>query len=277
MADFSIQAKAQDINLVGKFTSDLHNLMNVLGKTDINVMAPGTAFKIYKTSGTISAKTVAEKALIPDSGISMVPVEMAELTYKKYRNMTSIEEIMKKGYEIAVGGSNTALLKDIQKGIRSTIFTAIAKGTGEANGKDLQAKVASAAAFLSKTFEDEAYTPVLFANPDDAYDYLGSHTLTLESNFGLSYLSNFMGIGNVVIDSNVQKGTVIGTASENLDLVAASIASIPGMEMTSDESGLIAVHNGPRYENGALEVVAYSGVAVQPIYLDRIVKVTTAA
>jgi hypothetical protein len=277
MADFSIQAKAQDINFVGKFTSDLHNLMNVLGKADVNVMAPGTAFKIYKASGKASTETVAEKALIPDSGIAMGDATVVELTYKKYRNLTSIEDIGKKGYEVAVGGSNTALLKDIQKGIRATIFTAIAKGTGTATGKDFQSKVAAAAAALSKAFEDEAYTPVIFANPDDAYAYLGSHTVTLETNFGLSYLANFMGIGNVVIDSNVPAGTVYGTASENLDLVAASIAAIPGMDMTTDESGIIAVHNGPRYENGALEVVAYSGLAVQPIYLDRIVKVTTAA
>lgn len=277
MADFSIQAQAQDINFVGKFTTDLHNLLNVLGKTDVNVMAPGTAFKIYKTSGKLSTETVAEKALIPDSGIAMGDAAVVELTYKKYRNLTSIEDIGKKGYEVAVGGSNTALMKEIQKGVRASIFAAISKGTGTATGKDFQTKVAAAAAALSKAFEDEAYTPVIFANPDDAYEYLGTHSVTLETNFGLSYLANFMGIGNVVIDSNVTKGTLFGTASENLDLVAASIASIPGMDMTTDESGIIAVHNGPRYENGALEVVAYSGLAVQPIYLDRIVKVTTAA
>lgn len=277
MADFSIQAQAQDINFVGKFTTDLHNLMAVLSKTDVNVMAPGTAYKIYKSSGKLSTEKVAEKALIPDSGIAMGDAEIAELTYGKYRNLTSIEDIGKKGYDVAVGGSNTALLKEIQKGVRASIFTAIAKGTGTATGKDFQSKVAAAAAALAKAFEDEAYTPVIFANPDDAFEYLGSHTVTLENNFGLSYLANFLGIGNVVIDSNVTKGTVYGTAAENLDLVAASIASIPGMDMTTDESGIIAVHNGPRYENGALEVVAFSGLAVQPIYLDRIVKVTTAA
>ena len=244
--------------------------MAVLSKTDVNVMAPGTAYKIYKSSGKLSTEKVAEKALIPDSGIAMGDAEIAELTYGKYRNLTSIEDIGKKGYDVAVGGSNTALLKEIQKGVRASIFTAIAKGTGTATGKDFQSKVAEA-------FEDEAYTPVIFANPDDAFEYLGSHTVTLENNFGLSYLANFLGIGNVVIDSNVTKGTVYGTAAENLDLVAASIASIPGMDMTADESGIIAVHNGPRYENGALEVVAFSGLAVQPIYLDRIVKVTTAA
>ena len=97
MADFSIQAQAQDINFVGKFTTDLHNLMAVLSKTDVNVMAPGTAYKTYKSSGKLSTEKVAEKALIPDSGIAMGDAEITELTYSKYRNLTSIEDIGKKG------------------------------------------------------------------------------------------------------------------------------------------------------------------------------------
>lgn len=277
MADFAKEAMAQNINFVAKFTTDLHNLMNVLGKTQVQVMAPGTAYKIYKSSGTLSASAVAAKAEIPDSGYAMGEPTVVALTYSKYRNLTSIEDIGSKGYEVAVGGSNTAMLKDVQKGIRTSIFTAIATGTGTATAATFQAKVAKAAAYISKKFEDEACTPVFFANPDDVYDYLGAHSITVESNFGLSYLENFMGIGNVVIDSNVAAGTVIGTATENLDLVAASIGAIPGLDMYTDESGIIAVHNGATYSKASLETVAYSGVGVQPVYLDRIVKVTTAA
>jgi len=277
MADFAIQAKAQDINFVAKFESDLHNLLNVLGKTDVEVVAPGTAYKIYKVSGTASASAVAEKALIPDSGIAMGNATVVELAYNKYRNLVGIESIGKKGYDVAVGGANTALLKDVQKAIRASIFTALADGTGTATGTSFQAAVAAAAAQLEIKFEDEAFTSVLFANPADAYGYLGSHNVTLENQFGLSYLANFMGIGNVVIDSHVPSGTIYGTASENLAVIAASIASIPGMELTTDQSGIIAVHNGAKYENAALETVAYCGLAVQPAYLDRIIKATISA
>ena len=275
MADFAKEAMAQNVNFVSKFTSDLHNLMNVLNKTQVEKMAPGSACKIYKSTGSLSAATVAEKAEIPDSGIAMDGGTVVALTYKKYRNLTSIEAIGAKGYEVAVGGSNTALLKDIQKGIRTDIFTAVATGTGTATGSTFQAKVGKAAAYISKKFEDEAATPVFFANPDDVYDYLGTHTVTVENNFGLSYIENFMGIGNVVIDSNVAAGTVTGTATENLDLVASAIDTIPGLDMYMDESGIIAVYNGADYSHGALETITYSGVGVQPVYLDRIVKVTT--
>lgn len=274
MADFTIQAKAQDINFISKFESDLHNLLAVLGKTGVEVMAPGTAFKIYKSSGAAGNGVVEEKALIPDSGITMQDAEVVELIYKKYRNLVGIEKIGKQGYATAVGGSNTALLKDVQKGIRKSIYDSLILGSGTATATDFQSQVANAAAYISKKFEDEAFTPIIFANPDNAFDYLGKHNVTLENQFGLSYLSNFMGIGNVIIDSNVPAGTVIGTAAENLSVVAASIADIPGMDMTTDESGIIAVHNGAKYENAAIETVAYSGLSVKPIYLDRIVKVT---
>lgn len=283
MADYSIDAKAMDINLIGKFETDLHNLQAVLSQADVQVVAPGTAWKIYKSSGTLSAAAVAEKALIPDSGIAMGAPTVKELTYGKYRNLTSIEKIGKLGYDVAVGGSNRAVLKDIQKGIRTTIFTALGTGTGTdtvtttglSNAKIFQKKVAKAAAYVSKKFEDEAHTPIIFVSPDDAFEYLGEHDVTLENDFGLSYLKNFLGIGNVIIDSNVPAGTVYGTAAENIAIVATSIASIPGMELTTDETGIIAVKNGPLYSNAAVELVAFTGISVQPYYTDRIVKVTS--
>lgn len=275
------EALAQDINFVTKFETDLHNLLAVLGKTDVQVVAPGTAFKIYTTSGALSAATVAEKAAIPDSNIAVGAPTVVELDYKKYRNLTGIESIGKYGYDVAVGETNKALLKLIQKGIRASIYTAlgqagIATATVASSGT-FQQKIAKAAAEVSKKFEDEAFTPVFFAHPDDAYEYLGVHNITLETQFGLSYLANFMGIGNVIVDSNVPAGAVIGTACENLSVIAASIGSIPGMDMTTDDSGIIAVHNGAKYENAAVETVAYCGLAVQPSFLDRIVKVTAAA
>ena len=275
----ALAAKAQDINFVTKFESDLHNLLAVLGKSEVQVMAPGSAFKIYNTSGTLSAATVAEKGLIPDSDITTDNGTVVELTYKKYRNLTSIEKIGKIGFDPAVGASNDALLKLIQKAVRTTIYTGIATGTGTASGAGwtFQQKVAGAAGALAVKFEDEAYTPVFFANPAEAYGYLGAANITVQQASGLSYLASFMGIGNVILDSNVAFGTVIGTAVENLEVVAANVAQIPGMDMTMDRSGIIGVHTGALYENGAIQTVAYCGLAVKPVFLDRIVKATASA
>ncbi len=277
MADYAILAKAQSINVIAQFISDLHNLKAILGQANVQIMAPGSAWKMYKAEGTVKSGTVAEKAEITDSDLKMKAAAVTEITYQKYRNLTSIEAIGKMGYEVAVSGTNAALLKDVQKGIRKSIFTALNTGTGTAKGTGFQDKCAKAAAALSKVFEDEAASPILFANPDDAYEYLGSHNVTLESGFGLSYLKNFLGLGNVIIDSNVPAGTVLATAAENLVLTAASLIGIPGMDLMTDESGILAVHNDARYDRAALETVVYSGLAVQPIFIDRIFKVTSAA
>lgn len=273
----AVAAKALDINFVTKFESDLHNLLEVLGKSEVEVLAPGAALKIYNTSGTLPAAAVAEKALIPDAGIVADNGTVVALTYKKYRNLTGIESIGSKGFDVAVGSTNDGLLKLVQKAVRQTIYTGLATGTGTATGATFQARVAAAAAAVAVKFEDEAYTPVFFANPADAYGYLGTANITIQQASGLAYLANFMGIGNVVLDSNVAAGTVIGTAVENIEVVAANVAAIPGMDLTMDESGIIGVHTSPLYENGAIQTVAYCGLAVKPIFLDRIVKATASA
>lgn len=278
MPNLAIQAHAQEINAVAKFQSDLHNLLALLGKEDVQVVSPGTAFKIYRSSGTLSDTAVAEKALIPDSGIAMDNGTLVEITFKKYRNLVPIEKIAKIGYASAVGGANTALLKQAQAKVRKSILDgADVTGVGTASAATFKAKLAKGAAYVAKKFEDEVFTPIHFVNTDDAFDYLGSADVTVQNAFGIQYLENFMGLGTVILDSNITAGTIFSTACENLDIVAADCTAIEGMEMTTDESGLIAVHVAPKYENGSIETVVYSGVQAVPVFADRICKVTTTA
>ena len=277
MANMVVAAKAQDVNFVTKFEANVQHLLSVLDKTSVDIVAPGTAVKVYETSGTLSASAVAEKALIPDSAITLGAPTTLSIEYKKYRNLTSIEKIGTYGYELAVGKTNEDMLKQVQNGVRASIFAGLATGTGTAAGATFQAAIAAAAGKVAEKFEAEFATPVFFVNPTDLYGYLGTHNVTLESEFGLSYLENFMGIGNVIADSNVPSGTVYGTAAENLMVVAPSMAQIPGMELTTDASGIIGVHNDALYENGAVQTVAYCGLAVHPAFLDRIIKASISA
>lgn len=278
MANMVIEAKAQDINFVTKFESNVQHLLEVLGMTSVSVVAPGTAVKVYETSGTLPTAAVAEKALIPDAGIAVGNPTVIEVTYSKYRNLTGIESIGKYGYELAVGKTNEDMLKQVQNKVRKSIIDGLnATGADTASGANFQAAIAAAAGKVAAKFEAEVATPVFFVNPANLYEYLGAHNVTLESAFGLSYLQNFMGIGNVIADSNVPNNTVYGTAVENLQVVAPSIAQIPGMDLTTDASGIIGVRNEALYENGAVQTVAYCGLAVHPAFADRIVKATIGA
>jgi hypothetical protein len=172
------------------------------------------------------------------------------------------------------------MLRDIQKGIRGAIMAAV-KSTGSTavttSTNTFQAKIAKAVGKVVELFEDEACTPIAFVNPSDAFDYLGSASISVQTMFGISYLENFMGIATVILDSNITAGTVYATAAENLNVVAAACDEIPGMDMVTDETGIIAVHTGALYENGAIQTVAYSGVNVFPSILTRIVNCTYSA
>ena len=172
MATLETNALAQSINFVTKFESDLHNLLALLGKTDVEKVAPGTAFTVYETTGSLSSAAVAEKAEIPDSGYATGNGVVKTVTYKKYRNLTSIEKIGSLGYDLAVGKTNDAMRRDIQKGIRAAIIGAVTGAGSTAittSTNTFQAKVAAAVGKVVELFEDEAATPIAFVNPADAF------------------------------------------------------------------------------------------------------------
>lgn len=277
MADIILNAKAQDINIVMKFAKDISGLLKVMNKSDVEVLPNGTALKIYKTAGTLVTDQVAENAEITVSEYSTDPVEVKELKFGKYRKLTGIESIAKIGYDKAVAKTNDSMLRDVQAAFRKDIYTELAKGTGSATGTTFQAACANAWGKLTEVFEGEHATPVYFANPMDVAGYLGTAAITTQSEFGMNYIENFLGLGNVVIDSNVPAGNVLATACENINIVAANVAAIPGMALATDETGIFGVHNGAKYENGAIQTVIYSGLAVFPSYLDRVVKATISA
>lgn len=281
MANLAIQAQAQEINAVAKFESDLHNLLALLQKEDVSVMAPGTAYKIHKASGTLSTATVAEGALIPDSGIAMDDGTVVVLEFGKYRNLVPIEKIAKNGYTTAVGGSTRSMVKQAQGKVRKAIIDGMdVTGIVEvevAAATTFQARIAKAAGKVAAAFEDEVYSPIFFANTEDAFDYLGTANITVQNAFGLTYVENFLGLGTLILDSNIPTGEVFGTACENLDVVAADVTKIEGMELTTDEDGIIAIHVGAKYENGAIETVVYSGLKALPVFADRVFHVVTEA
>lgn len=193
MADFAKQAKAQNVNIVSKFEANLAELLAVLGKSDVSVMAPGTAMNIYKSSGELKSEQVAEGAEIAASTHKMSLSKTVELTYAKYRKITGIESIGKLGYDVAVLGSNEAMLRDVQKAVRKSIYDGIKTGTGAtecAAGSTLQQQVAAAWGAMQAKFEDEAATPVFFASPVDVAGYLGAANITTQTAFGMSYLKD---------------------------------------------------------------------------------------
>ena len=91
MAQFAKQALAQNINVVSKFDSSLKELLAVLGKSDVTILAPGTTMKIYTAAGMLPISQAGEAQEIEDARITMEVAKTVELTYSKFRNLTSVE------------------------------------------------------------------------------------------------------------------------------------------------------------------------------------------
>lgn len=270
-------AKVQDIEFVNKFNGGVAKLLEVLGKTESIKMALGTQIKVYKTAGTLQSGTVAEGEEIPLSKYTNELAATYALDFEKWRKQTTMEAVAKRGYEQAVSDTDEKMVRDIQKGIRKNIFDFLATGTGSATGATFQQALAQAWGQVSVKFEDDDATPIFFVNPLDVADYLGTAQVSMQTVFGFSYIKNFLGLGDVVIISNVPEGKVYATAKENINVYSADCAEIEGFAFYGDETGLIGVHHDTEYKNTTLETVAVSAIKVFPEYLDRIIVSTITA
>ena len=280
MSDFVIQAKAQNINTVTKFNRDLHNLLELLGQSDVQVLANGTTFTIYETTSdyTEAKGTVEEASPITPLTIATTAATTATIDYKKYLYYTGIESIGKMGYEIAVGSKNEQMLRDIQKSIRKQIVTTLASGTTKsesAAGSAFQQQLADTWGAMQNVTADQAGSAIYFVNPLDASKWLGTQQIPPATAFGMTYLDSFF--GTIIVDGNVPQGTVYGTVSGNLNVLAADVRGIEGFNFDTDETGIIALHNGAEYSRAAVESCAYTGLCILPSIADHIVVNTVKA
>ena len=258
-------AKVRDVDFTEMFSTGIQTLMAMLGTTRKVEKKAGETLKVLKVTGTLENGTVAEGEVIPLSKYNTTYEPIGEAKLKKWRKVTTAEAISEKGYGQAVNETNGKMLKDIQKGIRSNFVSFLATGTGSASGVGLQAAMAQVWGQLQVLFEDTSIEAVYFANPLDVADYLGTAQITTQTAFGMSYIQNFLGIGTVILASDIPRGKVYGTASDNIVLYYIPVTSsdmAEAFELTSDATGYIGIHTGATYNNLSAETVAASGVGL---------------
>ncbi len=270
-------AKVQDIEFASKFAQNIESLMKMLGVTDLIPVVPGTTLKMYKTTGTLEDGTVAEGAEIPLSEYKTEVVKTVEPKLEKWRKKTTLEAIMRRGYDQAVTSTDTAMMYDIQGKIQSGFTAFLASGTGSATGTSLQGALAQTWGQLQKLYGKTHATPVYFVSVLDVADYLAGASVSTQTAFGMTYLENFLGLGNCIALPDLEKGSVYGTATENINGYFMDPSSAEGFDFYSDETGLVGVHHDTHYTNASLETVAVSGVTFFAEYADRIVKATISA
>lgn len=267
-------AKVRDVDFVERFVAGIQTLMKMLGVTRKIEKKAGEVLKVYKVAGTLESGTVAEGEVIPLSKYKTTYTPIGEATLKKWRKQTTAEAISEKGYGQAVNDTNAKMLKDIQKGIRSTFVNFLATGTGAANGVGLQATMAQVWGQMQVLFEDTSVETVYFMNPMDVADYLGNAQITTQTAFGMSYIENFLGMGTAILASDIPKGKIYATAADNIVLYFINVTGADlgqAFDLTSDATGLVGIHTSPVYENLTAETVAASGVGLFAEKLDGIV------
>lgn len=267
-------ARAREIDFTLKFTESIKKLIEALGVTRKIPKQAGSTLAYYKATGTLEDGSVPEGELIPLSKYITEKVPLKNIDYKKYRKATSAEAIAEKGYGQAVRETNARALKDVQKGVRKEFFDFLATGTGVATGASFQATLAQAWGQLQVLFEDDEISAVYFMNPLDVADYLATAPITLQTAFGMNYVEDFLGLGTVIFNSSVPKGKIYATAKDNIVLYYAPVNGADlgeAFDFTSDETGLIGIHEEPDYKTMTCEDVIFSAIVLFAERLDGVV------
>jgi len=267
--------KVREVDFVERFTGTiLRKLIEALGVTRKIPLQEGTSLYVYKTVGTLQSGEVPEGEIIPLSQYERQKEQIGEITIKKWRKAVTAEAIKKSGYNEAVNETDKKMLLDIQTGIRSDFFSFLNGLNGTVVGAStLQAVLAKTWGNLQVLFENDAVEVVHFINPLTIADYLATAQVTMQTAFGMNYIEDFLGMGTVIMNSQIPVGTVISTAKENIILYYLTMNGevAQAFNLTADETGYIGVHNSQTDNRAQLELLAMSGIQFLVEYADGVV------
>lgn len=278
---------AREIDFVTRFNDNWEALRNILGIMRPIRKAAGTALVSYTADVDLEDGNVEAGNVIPYSKATITSAAKGELKIKKYAKAVPIEEVEKYGAAVAVEKSDDAFLTRLQNVVLGDFYTFLNTGSLEGEAGNWQAALAKAQGeVLNKfaTMQKEVSAVVGFANILDAYDYLGSADITVQTQFGLTYVENFLGYSTLFLlpEAQIARGTVIATPVENIDLYYVDPSDSEfaklGLEYTTQgETNLIGFHAQGNYGTAVGESYAIMGMALWAEHLDGIAKVTFGA
>lgn len=264
---------AISIDFASRLATNINELQELLGITELIPMNAGSIIKIYKTVKVNTPDQVAEGEVIPLTKIQSKLAQTIELTLSKFRKSTTAEAIQRSGRSLAINQTDAKLLSGIQAGIKNDFYDVLLTGTGKATGTSLQSALAATWGAIKRYYQDIDATPIFFVSSDDVADYLGTATVSTQTAFGLTYIEDFLGLGTVVIAPNLKKGKVVGTAKENLNgaYVPANAGDVAdSFNLSADASGLVGMTHTIGADTATVDTLAFSGVKFFPEYLDGV-------
>jgi len=278
---------AREVDFVTRFTDNWDALRQILGIMRPIRKAPGSQLVSYTASVELESGAVGPGNVIPYSKATITQAKKDDLTIEKYAKAVPIEDVNKYGAEIAIEKSDDAFLTKLQNMVLGKFYTFLKTGTLTSNSDTWQSALAKAQGeVLNKfaTMQKDVTAVVGFANILDAYDYLGTAEITVQTQFGLTYIQNFLGYSTLFLlpASFIPRNTVIATPVENIDLYYidpgdSEYARLGLNYTTQGETNLIGFHAQGNYNTAVGETYAIMGMALWAEYLDGIAVVTVGA
>lgn len=282
-----ITTSAREVDFVTRFADNWDALRTILGIMRPIRKQPGTKLISYKASvdGSLAGGTsVAEGDEIPLTKMKVEPVSYSDIEIAKYAKSVSVEAVAKHGAEIAVEKTDDAFLTALQNKVLSDFYTFIGTGSLAVSATSWQQGLALAKGNVLDKFAgmDKDVTEVVgFANILDFYDYLGAKEITTQTEFGLTYVKNFMGYSTLILlpAKHLARNKVIALPVENIDLYyidpSDSEFARAGLSYTvQGETNLIGVHVEGDYGRATSCMYAITGMKLWAEYLDGIAVAT---
>ena len=277
MANFDTSIR--EIDFVSRFARNWEALMALFGIMRPIKKDPGT--KLTSTVASVTLQdTVGEGEEIPYSLAEVHDVAYADIAFDKHCKAVTIEAVAKYGAEKAINKTDDAFLTELQNGILTTFYTFLKTGILTGAYSTFQMALAMAKASVLDKFKKmrrDCTEVVGFCNILDAYKYLGGATLSVQTEFGMNYIKNFMGYSTLFLmsDPDIPRGKVIALPVENIDLYYINPADSDfaklGLEFTVDgETPLLGFHAMGNYSTAVGECYALMGMALWAEYLDGI-------
>lgn len=277
-----ITVRAREVDFVTRFAKNWDALLQVIGITRPIKKTPGTVLTSYTASITLEDGNVGEGEEIPYSEATVAPVSYADLTLEKYAKAVSIEAVNQYGAEIAIQRTDEAFLNELQAVIMGRFYNFLPTGTLTGNESDFQMAIAMAIGKVKDKFKKmhrDASRIVVWVNTLDAYRYLGSAALTVQNQFGIDYLKNFLGADTLILSSEMPQGFVYATPVDNIvnyyvDPGDADFARL-GLDYTvQGETNLVGFHANGNYGTAVGESFALMGLVLWAEFIDAIAVVS---
>lgn len=283
------------IDFVKQFESNVNRLREALGIMRMQPLTKGNTVniwgdKVIEPTGTDvdGAGGIVNPAVdIPLTEVQRNLDRTIELKWHKYRKVVPWETIQQFGYDQAVLQTDRTMMLQIQNDIRKDLFsnlTNLSNSTTANVTGNLQTALGAAYGKVMDAFDGNVDQIVMFANPQDAGDYLGSAVIQNGQSvgFGLTLVEDFMG-ARLLLNNSIPKGQYIATAVNNLNLAympandAELMQALAGKQTTTGELGLITLVHDINTTNATQQSTVMDAIQMFPEISAGVVKGTISA